>query len=92
MTSERGSSPFHPGELEVQQRAGVDDGIRKRAQVAIRKEMPEQHRAFFANLGYVFVGSADRDGLPSASVLTGPTAFMSSGACWSGLADLRTIP
>ncbi|WP_158237589.1 pyridoxamine 5'-phosphate oxidase family protein [Bradyrhizobium forestalis] len=40
--------------------------------------MPEQHRDFFANLGYVFVGSADRDGLPSASVLTGPTGFLSS--------------
>lgn len=78
MPPERGSSPFHSGELEVQQRAGVGDGIRKRAQVAIRKEMPEQHREFFASLTYVFIGSADQDGQPSASVLTGPRGFMSS--------------
>ncbi|MDA9431407.1 pyridoxamine 5'-phosphate oxidase family protein [Bradyrhizobium sp. CCBAU 51627] len=78
MMPERGSSPFHPGELEVQERAGVGDGVRKRAQVAIRKEMPEQHREFFGNLTYVFVGSADRDGQPSASILVGPRGFMSS--------------
>jgi len=75
---ERDSSPFHSGELEVQRRAGVDDNIRKHAKVAIRKEMPVQHRDFFTNLTYVFVGSADKDGRPSASVLTGPRGFISS--------------
>ncbi|SFN78435.1 hypothetical protein SAMN05216573_12181 [Bradyrhizobium sp. Rc3b] len=78
MTPEQDPSPFHYGELEVQQRAGVDQNIRKRAKVAIRKQMPDQHRDFFANLTYVFVGSADKDGRPTASLLTGLSGFISS--------------
>lgn len=71
-------SPFHAGELEVQQRSGVDASIAKRAAVAIRKAMPNQHREFFANLRYIFVSSANCAGDLSASVLFGPPGFLNS--------------
>lgn len=40
--------------------------------------MPDQHRVFFAGLNYVFVGSTDREGWPTASVLFGARGFISS--------------
>lgn len=71
-------SPFHPGEHILQARAGMRDQIEKVGLKVIRDFMPDQHRAFFAQLPWLFVGSVDESGNPWASVLAGPLGFASS--------------
>jgi predicted pyridoxine 5'-phosphate oxidase superfamily flavin-nucleotide-binding protein len=66
-------SPFHAGEREAQKRAGVQS-----AGGAIRDFMPDQHRAFFGLLPFLPIATTDQDGWPVATVLTGPTGFLSS--------------
>lgn len=65
-------SPFHTGELAIQERAGVREQVAGFGSRAIRTFMPDQHREFFALLSLLLVGSLDADGYPSASVLWGP--------------------
>ena len=74
----RESSPFHPGEMAVQERAGARAFAERAGRQVIRDHMPEQHRAFYAMLPYVFMGSLDRQGRPWASVLSGAAGFLQS--------------
>ncbi len=71
-------SPFHAGELEVQDRLGVRDMIGRFARMAIRDHMPEQHRDFYAQLPFVMIGSVDDQGRPWASLVAKAPGFMSS--------------
>lgn len=66
-------TPFHPGELEAQARAGV---FARGA--GIREFMPDQHRDFFALLPYLFVAGRDAEGWPIATVLAGEAGFVRS--------------
>jgi predicted pyridoxine 5'-phosphate oxidase superfamily flavin-nucleotide-binding protein len=68
-----GASPFHAGEIEAQLRAGV-----QMRGAPIRDFMPDQHRAFFAMLPFVVIGTNDRSGWPVASILAGPQGFIAS--------------
>ncbi|MEO7494016.1 MAG: pyridoxamine 5'-phosphate oxidase family protein [Massilia sp.] len=72
------ASPFHRGERLVQEKLGVRAQMEARARIGIRDFLPEQHRAFFAQLPLVLVGSVDADGQPWASVLAAPPGFMRS--------------
>ncbi len=72
------SSPYHPGEMAVQERAGARAFAERAGRQVIREYMPEQHRAFFAMLPYVFMGSLDERGRPWASVLSGSPGFLRS--------------
>lgn len=76
--SDSSSSPFHRGEIDVQQRVGVPARMSDRAKVSIRTWMPDQHREFFAGLEYILVGSSDGAGWPVPSLLFGPRGFVSS--------------
>jgi predicted pyridoxine 5'-phosphate oxidase superfamily flavin-nucleotide-binding protein len=67
-------SPFNPDELAVQALAGGGP----RGGAGIRDFMPEQHRQFFAQLPYVFLGAVDSAGWPLATVLTGAPGFVQS--------------
>jgi hypothetical protein len=67
-------SPFNPDELAVQALAGGGP----RGGAGIRDSMPEQHRHFFAQLPYIFVGAVDAAGWPLATLLTGSPGFVSS--------------
>ena len=71
-------SPFHAGEREVQERAGVRERAELLGQHMIRDYMPEQHRAFFAQLPFLVVGSLSADGQPWASIVAGPPGFAST--------------
>jgi predicted pyridoxine 5'-phosphate oxidase superfamily flavin-nucleotide-binding protein len=66
-------TPFHAGERTAQARAG----LAPRA-AAIRDQMPEQHRAFFAALPFVLAATTDADGWPVATILAGPPGFVAS--------------
>jgi uncharacterized protein len=71
-------TPFHPGELEAQQRAGIEAPPRG---AAIRDFMPDQHREFFAQLPFLVVATEGREGWPAATLLAGPPGFVSSPDC-----------
>jgi predicted pyridoxine 5'-phosphate oxidase superfamily flavin-nucleotide-binding protein len=67
------SSPFNPDELATQVLAG--GGPRG---TGIRDFMPEQHRHFFSQLPYLFLGSIDAAGWPLATLLMGHPGFVQS--------------
>lgn len=71
-------SPFHPGEQAMQERTGTRERSEKIGQRAIRDHLTEQHREFYAQLPYVFLGALDQSGRPWASVLIGRPGFMYS--------------
>lgn len=66
--------PFNADERAAQRRAGIRTG----RTAPIRPFMPEQHRAFFAILPYLFTATPDAAGWPMASVLTGAPGFVTS--------------
>ncbi|AYC33468.1 flavin-nucleotide-binding protein [Pseudomonas cavernae] len=67
--------PFHPGELDIQARAGVLEQVAAFGQRAIRTYMPDQHREFFAQLPWLLAAGLDVNGQPQASVLWGEPGF-----------------
>ena len=69
-------SPFHAGEQAIQDRLGVRDRIEPLGRRVIRDHMPDQHRAFFAQLPWLIIGAVDAGGRPWASVLTGAPGFL----------------
>lgn len=71
-------SPTHEGEAALQERAGVRARSEAAGRRAVRDFMPDQHRAFFAALPFLIVGSLDEDDRPWASILTGRPGFMAS--------------
>lgn len=71
-------SPFHAGEQLIQQRLGVRDKMERFGHQVIRDHMPEQHREFYAQLAFVFVGHYDVEGWPWASILFNQPGFISS--------------
>jgi predicted pyridoxine 5'-phosphate oxidase superfamily flavin-nucleotide-binding protein len=66
-------SRFNADELAAQVLAG--GGPRASG---IRDFMPEQHRQFFSQLPYLFVGAIDTAGWPIATLLTGHPGFVQS--------------
>ncbi|MEM7021993.1 MAG: pyridoxamine 5'-phosphate oxidase family protein [Pseudomonadota bacterium] len=72
------TSPFHPGEQQVQERLGLRDKIEGFGRRVIRDYMPEQHRAFYQQLPFVLIGTVDERGRPWASLVAGEPGFMSS--------------
>ncbi len=71
-------SPFHEGELEAQERAGVRKRMASIGRRVVRNYMPDQHREFFEKLATLFVGHVDEQGRPWASLLLGEPGFMTS--------------
>lgn len=71
-------SPFHPGEIAIQQRVGVAEKIDAQGRRAVRRYLTEQHREFFPLLPYAFIGSVDAGGQPWASMIVGAPGFMAA--------------
>ena len=67
-------TPFNPDELTAQDLAGGGP----RGGNGIRSFMTEQHRQFFTQLPYLFVGAIDEAGWPIATQLAGPPGFVQS--------------
>jgi len=72
------ATPFHAGELELQERAGWRDKLAKGAVRFIRDHMSDQHREFFAQLPFVAAGMLDSRGDPWAGLLAGRPGFIST--------------
>ena len=72
------NSPFHRGKRAIQQRLGIAEQADDLGRRMIRDHMPDQHRDFYAELPFLFVGSVDPEGRPWASVLAGTPGFISA--------------
>jgi len=78
LNSSLDGSPFHKGEQEIQSRLHVRDKMERFGKQVIRDFMPAQHRDFFRQLPFVFVGHADNNDWPWASILYGKPGFITS--------------
>ncbi len=67
-------SPFHAGELAVQERAGVREGA-ARVGGSIHGAIAPVPKAFLEQRRFVVLATADLEGRPWASILTGPPGF-----------------
>lgn len=64
-------TPFHPGELAIQEKIGVRAQVHSYAPKFVRSYLPDQHRALLASLPFIVVGSIDENHQPTASILFG---------------------
>ncbi|MFM0142853.1 pyridoxamine 5'-phosphate oxidase family protein [Paraburkholderia sp. RL18-085-BIA-A] len=72
------ASPFHAGELAVQQRAGVSSQAESMGRRGIRRYLPEQHRRFFAEQPFMVFGGVDAQGQPWATLRAAAPGFVSA--------------
>ncbi|MEL0642038.1 pyridoxamine 5'-phosphate oxidase family protein [Pseudoalteromonas aliena] len=70
-------SPFHEGELAIQDKLAKRELMDTFGKRAIRSFMPEQHQAFFAQLPFVVAGSVDENADVWASIVSGKPGFLS---------------
>ncbi len=71
-------SPFHAGEVVVQQRAGVTEEAESTGRRGIRRHMPDQHRQFFSEQPFMVFGGIDANGQPWATLRAAEPGFVSS--------------
>jgi uncharacterized protein len=74
------ASPWHAGELAMQQRAGSAEALAQAGRRVVRAEMPQQHRDFFAQLPFVVLGAADAQDQPWATLIAGAPGFVGATA------------
>ncbi len=72
------SSPFHRGEQQAQQKLGVREKIESVGQRVIRNYLLDQHRAFYQQLPFIFIGHTDPHGWPWASILFNEAGFVTA--------------
>jgi predicted pyridoxine 5'-phosphate oxidase superfamily flavin-nucleotide-binding protein len=70
------TSPYHPGEIAVQERAGVRAAATKIG-TGVRRVIEPPAAHFLAHRYTLYVGSTDARGRPWASQLVGPPGFVS---------------
>ena len=71
----RSGSPFHPGEIEIQRRAGVLEDARRVGRI-IADTIPHGARRFLRAQQMAVAASLDAEGHAWASLLTGPAGFL----------------
>jgi ferredoxin-NADP reductase/predicted pyridoxine 5'-phosphate oxidase superfamily flavin-nucleotide-binding protein len=68
--------PWHRGETAMQRSIGVDEQMAHIGARVIRSFLLEQHRAFFAAIPFVVIGSVDGEGDPWATLRAGTPGFL----------------
>ena len=71
-------TPFHKGELAIQEKMGVREQVHSYAPLFVRSYLPPQHQELLETLPFVLVGSIDEDEQPTASILFGLPGFVSA--------------
>lgn len=71
-------SPWHAGERQLQDSAGVGERMAVIGPKVIRDHLPEQHRDFYPLLPYLIAGVVDEQGIPWATLLEGVPGFAHS--------------
>ncbi|UTH72931.1 pyridoxamine 5'-phosphate oxidase family protein [Chromobacterium sp. IIBBL 290-4] len=75
MSDKHACSPWHPGEQEMQERAGSRQQMAATGPRVIRDHMPEQHREFFRQLPFLAMAALDGAGRPWAGIIEGLPGF-----------------
>lgn len=70
--------PFHRGEIEAQERAGVRAQMERVGAVVLRNHMPDQHRELFNKLPTLLLGGTDANAQVWASIIWGEPGFIAS--------------
>ncbi|MGR3889139.1 flavin-nucleotide-binding protein [Pseudomonas sp. 1152_12] len=71
-------SPWHAGERQMQESAGVAERMAVVGPKVIRDYLPQQHRDFYPLLPYLVFGVVDAQGIPWATLLEGAPGFAHS--------------
>lgn len=71
-------SPFHRGEVALQNTVGVAERMEAFGRRVIRDHMPDQHRDFYRQLPFIVLGAVDGAGDAWVTLLTGRPGFMTS--------------
>jgi len=66
------STPFHEGELKLQERFGVRETVDSYAPKVVRHYMPDQHRAFYSAQPFLVAAARDEHGQMWSTFLTDP--------------------
>lgn len=69
---------WHEGEISLQEKAGVAERMASVGPRVVRDFMPDQHRAFYAQLPFIVLGSVDARGDAWATLIEGRPGFLSS--------------
>jgi ferredoxin-NADP reductase/predicted pyridoxine 5'-phosphate oxidase superfamily flavin-nucleotide-binding protein len=78
VTQTAATSPFHAGELAVQERMGVRQAVASWGPKVVRTWMPDQHRDFYTRLPFVVAAARDDRDRPWVTLLTGQPGFVQS--------------
>lgn len=78
MADDHSPGPWHDGELTLQRSVGAEARMAEAGRRFIRDHMPDQHRAFFAQLPFAALGAVDEEGDPWATLVAGRPGFMTS--------------
>ncbi|MBO1021088.1 pyridoxamine 5'-phosphate oxidase family protein [Methylobacterium sp. SD274] len=70
------ASPWHPGEIAIQNHAGVTERMAEIGPRVIRDRMIDQHRDFFRHLPFVVLGAVDPKGEVWATIRAGEPGFL----------------
>ncbi|HVI27059.1 pyridoxamine 5'-phosphate oxidase family protein [Hansschlegelia sp.] len=71
-------STWHPGEKAIQQHVGVAERMEEVGRRVVRPFIPDQHRAFYAQLPFVVAGAVDGRGDAWATLIAGRPGFIAS--------------
>ncbi|NNF77048.1 MAG: flavin-nucleotide-binding protein [Rhizobiales bacterium] len=69
---------LHAGERQVHARLGVAEQVAIFAPKFIRTHLIDQHRAFYAQLPFLLLGTVDEAGRPWASLVSGAPGFLTT--------------
>jgi predicted pyridoxine 5'-phosphate oxidase superfamily flavin-nucleotide-binding protein len=75
-TPERPPSPWHTGEVRIQEILGVDARMDEVGRKVLRDHIIEQHRLFYPQLPFAVLGTVDRDGNPWATLRANRPGFL----------------
>ncbi len=77
-TLESATSPWHAGEVKLQQHSGVADQLDVVGRKFVRHFLLDQHREFYPLLPFIAVGAVDDEGTPWATIRSGQPGFLHS--------------
>jgi hypothetical protein len=71
-------STWHPGEKAIQEQVGAAERMEDVGRRVVRDFLPDQHRAFFAQIPFIVAGSVDGRGDAWATLVAGGPGFIAS--------------
>ena len=75
-TPERALSPWHTGEVRLQEILGVDARMEEVGRKVLRDHIIEQHRVFYPQLPFAVLGTVDDEGNPWATLRANRPGFL----------------